>query len=252
MIFFLILGMPVIPNAAGIYDNRLMNADSQKKENIKTNEMQFLNGNPIKASSDYEVELTSLLKKNIIKHKFENNLLSYNKFNSTDADSNQFIQVTPNSEIDTQALLETEMDWVEIKADLKDIATHLNSFDRSATKFLDDYLSQNINTNLVLVFNIKSNSQSNNELNFYEKKRLSNVIHQGGAHMKVEDDSYKLSSIYNNELNSAYQSGGEKKDILSIIYLWKMYSDTLVLVVSIIATLWLVIASLIKFLIWRG
>jgi len=249
MFFFLIFGIPVIPNAAGIYDDRLMNADNQKKENIKTNEMQFLSDNLVKTSSDYEVELTSLLKKNTIKHKIENNLLSHDKFYSTDADSSHFIRAAPNGEM---GVLGTEMDWVEIKADLKDVAARLNAIDRSATKFLDEYLSQNINANLVFVFNIKGNSQPSDELNFYEKKRLSNVVHQGDENTKVEGFSYKLSSSYNNELNGVYESGTEQKNILSIIYLWRMYSDTIVDVVSIIATLWLVIAGLIKFLIWRG
>lgn len=252
---FLVFGIPIIPNAAGIYDDSLINVDKKKLENIKADEMHFLNDNLGKAISDYDIELISILKKNALIHNLQDKPLSYQQFDLTDVVNTKFIQVASNDKIDVQALLETEMVWMKIKADLNYGNILLNTFDKWTTNLLDKYLGENINTNLVLVTNIQTIRPSNDKLNFYENpNRLSSMVDQSYAHVKSEDYSYKISSSNDNGLNNAYGSdgdaygnNGDKENILSIIYLWKMYSDTII-VILVIAVLWLIVTGLLKFL----
>ena len=251
IILFLAFGIPIIPNAAGIYDNSLTNIDKKKLEDTKANEINYLNGSPIKTTSEYEIELMSILNKNALIRRLEDKSLTQQKSNLAATENTNLFMIAPNNEIDAQYLLVAEMDWVEIKSGLNNINKLLNAFDRWTTHFLDEYLSQNINTNLVLVNNIKQVNMSNDNLNFYEQKRLSRADYKNNENIKYEEDSYKTSSGYHNGSNNAYESDSDKKNILSIIYLWRKYSDTIV-VLSIIASLWLAMSSFIKYLTRNG
>lgn len=253
IILFLIIGIPIISNAASVYDDSLMNAEKEKQENIKTNKIYFLFDHPGKTMSAYEIELASILKKNTMAQKIQDKPVSYQQNNLIGAGDGGFIQVAFSGEIDVQALLETATDWREIKADLRDVSAFLDEFDRWTTVLFDEYLVENINTNLSLVNNIQTlgsqsngNGQLKGKIRIQGKNRLSDMIHQNHAQMKGRD-SYKISSSHNNEGHETYEDDDNKENILSIVYLWNMYSDTIILV-SIIVASWLVITSLIKIL----
>ncbi len=246
-------------NAAAILDNSLMDVDKKKekleliKKTVGTN---FLNDNSVKASSEYETELIAILKKNTLKHEVQGNRLNHKRLFFVGSGSSQFIKGESKDEIDAQSFWETDREWGEIKGDLKKVSTFWSALNRRVSIFFDEYLSQNINTDLVFGSNIKDRSNSGGESN-YNKNIFSNVAYKRTTDETVKYLSYKTSANNNDEPNNVDVSEGDNKisdegKILSLIYLWKIYSDTIVSVLSIIAILWLMIASLIKFLRWNS
>lgn len=253
ILFFLICGIPIISNAAGIYDNSLRNIDKKKNEkleNIRANETNILNGNIDKISSEYDVELLSILKKNTMIQKIQDKAVSNQQHFSMDAGISD-IQFISNDGIDAQILLETKMVWKEIKADLNQPDIFFNKIDIWTKSFLDEYLDEHIDINYVLNADANIVMQPKRKLNLYKNKNmLSNMIYQNDTQYKHRN-TYEVSSGYNDELNSAYGDNDDETNMLSFIYLWKKYSDVIV-GVMVITILWLVITSLIKFLMRAG
>lgn len=249
--------MSTSSNAAGIYDNGLMNIEYKQREhfgNTKNNDVYFLNDNTVKTTSAYQIELISILKKNTIKHKLQDKS-SRKQLDSTASDSIKYNQVSFNGDIDMQVVVKSEMDWTGIKFYLKDAAIFWNEFESRTTDIIDEYIGQNLNTNLVLGSNIKESRMRGDKLNSYEKKISFNSIYQIDTHAKGTDVSYQIPSSFNDDLNGSgwnneQDSNGDEQKILSVIYLWRMYSDTIIILVSVFVTLWIILKILIKFLKW--
>lgn len=261
MIFLVLLfGAQFSSNAAAILDNGMMDGD-KKKERLelikKTVGMNFLNDNSVKVASEFETELLATLKKNTIKHEIQGNQLNRKRLFFLGSGSSQFIQGESTAEIDAESFWETESDWVEMKGDLKKVSTFWNTLNSRVSVFFDEYLIQkNVNTDLVNGSNIRAIMYSGRKIN-YDKNIFSNVAYKSTTDEKVSFLSYKTLANNNDELMNADVNEGDNKigdegKILSIIYLWKIYADTIVSVLSIIAILWLMIASLIKFLRWNS
>lgn len=253
IVLFLIFEIPFISNAAGIYDNNLMSANNKKEkfENIKDNKINAVNNDIGKSTSEYDIELLSILKKNIMIQKMQDKPSSYQQYYLTDAGRNNYVQFTNSKEIDAQILLETEMVWKEIKEDLIYLNIILNKIDILAKNFLDEYLDENIDSNYVLITDINNIRQPKRKRNFYENQNmLSGIIYQNDINYKHQDN-YKTLSSYDDDLNGAYGSdnkkNGDEQNILSLIYLWEKYSDIIIAVLGA-AILLLIISSLIKFL----
>lgn len=249
IILSLVFGIPISTNAAGIYDNSLLNSDNKKKEKLESiyiDAIHSLNKNIDEAASEYEVELLSIQKKNKIKYSLQDKSLNYQKFYLADTGSNNLIKVIYNDDSYPLSLLKENAGWEEIKASLNYTNMFFNAVDSLINKNIDEYFGGNRNANLVLITNIQTIRSSSGKPNSYEKNKLFNVGYQGEGRVKGEEYAHITTSTYNDALNSKY--GRDEENIFSIIYLWKMYSDAIVIILLIITTLWLVIASLIKFL----
>ena len=260
MIFLVLLfGVQFSSNAAAIIDNSLMAVD-KKKERLelikKTVGTDFLTDHSDEVASEYEAELMAVLKKNTIKHEVQGNQLNPKHLFFVGSGIRQFIQGKSRDEIDAQSFLETEKDWLEIKGDLKKVSIFWSALNSRVSVFFDEYLNQDINTDLFFGSNIKGSGNSGRESN-YNKNIFSNVAYKSTKDAKVGYLSNKTPENNNDELTNVDVRDGDNKigdegKILSIIYLWKIYSDTIVSGLSIIAILWLIIASLIKFLRWNA
>lgn len=261
LVLFLIFEIPIISNAAGIYDNSLMNIDNknnEKLEYIKTNKIHIFNETFEKIASKYDMELISIFKKNAMIQKIQDKPSKYQPYYSVDAGRGNYIQFINNDEIDAQTLLETEVVWQEIKTDINYLNSLLNKVDIEAKYFLDEYFDEHIDTNYVLITGINNIRQPKSKRNLHQSKNiLAGIIYQNDTHNKHQDDKSSGYNSYsdNDELNSAYggdnKKNSDEQNIFSLIYLWEKYSDIMVGVL-IIAILWLVIASLIKFLTRTG
>jgi len=218
IVLFLIFEIPIISNAAGIYDNSLKNVDKKKNEkleNINANEINLLNDNRDKIASEYDIELLSILKKNTMIQKIQNKPLSYQQYYLTSAGRSGYTQFISNNGIDVLTLLETEMGWKEIKADLNYSIIIFNRIDIWAKNFLDE----RIDTNYVLSTDVNSIRQPKRKRNLYENQNIfSSMIYQNDTHYKHQD-GYKISSSYNDKLNSVYEDdNGDEQNRLSLIY----------------------------------
>lgn len=231
IILLLIFEVPIISNAAGINDDSFMNHKNKKNEeveNIKTNPMHVFNDSFDKAESEYNIELLSILKKNKIIQKIQDKPLNYQQYQLHDTGGSDFIKVILNDEIDVPILLETESVWEEIKGGLNYKNIIIDKVDAWTQDILDKYYDEKIDTNFLLVSDVNFIKQSNNKNNSYKPTNmLSSIIYQGDTHRIQKND--------------------DNQNILSVIYLWKKYSDFIVGAL-IIALLWQGIAILMKFL----
>lgn len=250
ILFFLISEIPIISNAAGIYDDSLRNIDKKKNEkleNIKANETNILNGNIDKIASEYDIELLSILKKNTMMQKIQDKAPSNQQHYSMDVGIND-VQFISNDGVDAQILLETKLVWKEVKADLNQSDIFFNKIDILTKSFLDEYLDEHMDIYYTLNTDTNSVMQPKRKHNLYKNKNmLSNMIYQNDAQYKHQN-TYKTSSSYNDNLNNEYgDDNSDETNMLSLIYLWKKYSDVIVGVLAIII-LWLGIVNLIKLL----
>lgn len=247
IILLLIFEMPNISNAAGVYDNSLINADKKKNEGIKNidvNEINLLNHNADNIKSEYDVELRSIFEKNIIVQKIQNKPSSYKQYYPYYVGTNNYVQLINNDGIDAQLLLETMMVWKEIKADLKQSNVFFNNIEIWTNNFIVEYLD------ITSVWGADAG-------NMGQKNEIPNssVMYKNDVYYRSQD-KYKA-SVNNNyesndnfELSNRYEGYGENS-VLSLIYLWEEYSDIIVGMLAIVI-LWLFIANLIKFLTRTG
>lgn len=249
IILLLIFEMPNISNAAGVYDNSLINADKKKNEGIKNidvNEINLLNHNADNIKSEYDVELRSIFEKNIIVQKIQNKPSSYKQYYPYYVGTNNYVQLINNDGIDAQLLLETMMVWKEIKADLKQSNVFFNNIEIWANNFIVEYLD----VNYVSSADAGNMGQKNEIRNSYEgENMLSNMAYKNDAYYRSQD-KHKTSLNNNYQLNNKYE-GRDENSVLSLIYLWEEYSDIIVGMLAIVI-LWLFIANLIKFLTRTG
>lgn len=255
IVLFLVYEMPIISHAAGIYDIRLRNVDKEKNEkfeNVNANKINLLSDNIDQISAEYDIELLSILKKNTIIQEIQDRPPSYQQHYSAGAGRSSYIQFIGNNVIDAQILLEAEMDWNEIKADLNYSIIFLNKVNMWAKNLLDEYVDEHIDTNYVLSSHINSVSQPMRKHNLYENKGiLSSMAFQKNTHYKNQD-IYKIPLSYNEAVNSAYDNkNSDERNILSFIYLWEKYSDV-IFGVLVIVIVWLITANLIKFITRAG
>jgi hypothetical protein len=239
MFLLLFFGMPIISNAAGVYDSSLINVDKEKVENIKTEKVHILND---KTASEYDIALLAILKKHTILQKMKSNT-SNNQNYSMNADTNNFIHGVSNDEIDAQILFEAVETWKEIKNDLNYINILLNRIDI----WTQHFLYKNVDPNLIFVLGIDETVLLNNT----ESSSKNNK----NAAYKNQNFIYANGSSSNKGGWNGGRNGGDgrsdfdiKENVFSLIYLWGKYSD-IITGVLIIAALWLLVTSLISILV---
>lgn len=243
IILLLIFEMPNISNAAGVYDNTLINADKKKNEgirNIDVNEINLPKHKTDNIKSEYDAELRSIFEKNTIVQKIQNKPSSYEQYYPGYASTNNFVQFIDNDGVDAQLLLETMMGWQEIKADLKQSNIYFKNIEIWANNFIVEYLD------ITSVWGADAS-------NVWDKNEIPNssVMYKNDVYYRSQD-KYKASVNNNYESNddlelSNRDEGYGENSMLSLIYLWKEYSDIIVGVL-VIVILWQLIANLIKFL----
>lgn len=237
------MSISIVANAAGVYDSGLVRI-RDNNENIKG----------MKIISEYDSELQNVLKKNkIIKN--EQGPVNYQNIYSAEDTGGGFFYFLAGDEIDAQTLYESELAWYEMKTGINSV---LNTIDIWKNNLLYEYFDEYVNTNFLLVESLQSIDYMGN--NFYkEQNGVVAVMHQVDAKHKRNTES----SDYGGNVKEVtgykdfYELNGNVKEIedigrmLSIIYLWKTYSDNIIIFLGVVG-LWVVIASLIKLLTRTG
>ncbi len=240
--------VPISSNAAGIYPDNLITIN-KKLENTATSDLITSNNNM--ESTEYDVELLSFLKKETIAKKIQGKSLSYQQYSSNNIEEKSYVQLINNDEIDANILLETEMDWHNIKANLKELNFLYKKIDNWLGSYLPTYVNENRNISYILIDNIYKKQLTDCAL--CEKQNM-----LANLHYKKDNYQYIYSttngnkfSNYNSNLDSAFRGNNKENDtehnIFNFLYLWEMYSGVIVGILSILALLGIIV-SLFKFL----
>ena len=237
LLFFWIL--PVISNAAGIYEN----VEDFPIKSQKTNAPSTSNDEKV---SVYETELVLILQKhNLLQQVQENTDTTPTHYGIEDKNSS-FIETIVNNDVDARVLLETEATWKEIKNKLD----YLNIFFNKIDMWAEDFLANNIDTNLILI-------SDNNEI------KHANKVKNLRSHKNTEKhDSLLALNKVNNRSNSSNSSNSSNfsssssssssnekidygKNTFNLLYIWEKYSDIIIGVLVVIG-LWSAVRSLIN------
>jgi hypothetical protein len=163
-----------------------------------------------------------------------------------------YVHFINNDERDVGILLEAEMDWNNIKSNLNYLNILFRKINIWSENFLAKYLDENEHINYVFIAD-NNFRKPKSDCKLCKKENVFASLHNQKNNYQ---DVYNVSTgnkspSYNSGLDSAYQGdnkeNGEENNILSLIYLWERYSDTIVGVLLIL-TLWVVLVSLFKFL----
>jgi hypothetical protein len=196
--------------------------------------------------------LLSILKENTIKQLIQEKPLGNIKSYVPGTSGSDFVQAISNEEIDAQALLETVVVWTEIKQDLNYINNISNTINTWTSQLFDVNMDENIDSNMVLTTNIQTITHPTDKPNLLKSINTLSNIYQGDTKEKYQNN-YKIPSSYDYATNNFYekQNNTEKinseKSLFSIIYLWNMYSDIIVITIGVLIVL-IAISGLIKFL----
>jgi hypothetical protein len=233
LLFFWII--PVISNAAGIYENA---EDSP----MKLQKINAPSPSDDENVSVYETELVLILQKHHLIQKVQENKDTMSTQYGIEDKNSSFIEtIIFNNDVDARVLLETEATWKEIKNKVD----YLNIFFNKIDMWAEDFLANNIDTNLILI-------SDNNEI-----KRAKKVKNLRNKHTEKHDSLLTLNKV--NHSNSSGSSAGtgsgvsasgskEKidygKNTFNLLYIWEKYSDIIIGVLVVIG-LWSVVRSLI-------
>lgn len=248
LVMLFVFFAPISSNAASIYQDNLITIN-KKLENTAASNLITLNNNM--ENTEYDVELLSFLKKETMVQKIQGKASSYHQYSSNNIEEKSYVQFINNDEIDANILLETEMDWRNIKANLKDLNFLYKKIDNWIDSYLSTYIDEIIYINYILTDNNHKKQISDCDL-CRKENMLANLHYKKDNYQYIYNASNgNKSSNYNSNLDNAFRSNKEENDtehnIFSFIYLWEMYSGVIVGVLSMLALLG-VIVSLFKFL----